>query len=142
MHTHTSVGSPLLKQAIHISQLQDPNPSLSVFINPSPHSPDPCPPLQSEDCGRSSAHVLADSASAQRTFLGPTMPFPESDATLDLGKPSQPAWGSTTFSLHNNNFHTCATKCRRFIPGLFALVSANLSKEDSLNPTALPAYPP
>lgn len=38
--------------------------------------------------------------------------------------------------------HTCATKCRRFIPGLFAFVSANLSKEDSLNPTALPAYPP
>ncbi len=34
---------------------------------------------------------------------------------------------------------TMATKWRRFMPGLLALVSANLSKEEILNPAAFPA---
>lgn len=32
-----------------------------------------------------------------------------------------------------------ATKCSRFIPGLFAFVSAKERRDDSLKPTALPA---
>lgn len=34
---------------------------------------------------------------------------------------------------------TMATKWRRFMPGLLALVSASLSKEEILNPAAFPA---
>src|SRR4029434_4824158 len=37
---------------------------------------------------------------------------------------------------------TRATKCRRFMPGLLALVSARESSEESLKPTAVPAYTP
>lgn len=35
--------------------------------------------------------------------------------------------------------HTMATKCRRSMPGLLALVSANLSSEAILKPAAFPA---